>query len=109
MPPELHRDDAVMRIVEGDTLEIMFAGISDAKRIPLAWLVVQVHPMRKNNLQVQIGSSNAEQPLYSFTKKTSIPGQSYIVPIRAEEEPQFRSFFTEVAALCGRSVAAPEA
>jgi hypothetical protein len=109
MPPELNRDDAVMRVVDGDTLEIMFAGISDAKRIPLAWLVVQVHPMRKKGFQVQIGSSSTEQPLYSFTKKPTIPGQSYIVPIMADEEPEFRSFFTELAELCGRSVTAQDA
>ncbi|HEV3264830.1 MAG TPA: hypothetical protein VG014_04860 [Acidimicrobiales bacterium] len=109
MPPELNRDDAIMRVVDGDTLEIMFAGLSDAKRIPLAWLVVQVHPMRKKGFQIQIGSSSAEQPLYSFVKKPTIPGKSYIVPIRADEEPEFRSFFTELAKLCGRSVTAEDA
>ncbi len=98
-----------MRVVDGDSLEIMFAGLSDAKRIPLAWLVVQVHPMRKKGFQIQIGSSSTEQPLYSFVKKPTIPAKSYIVPIRAEEEPEFRSFFTELAELCGRSVAAQEA
>ena len=108
MPPELNRYDAIMRVVDGDTLEIMFAGVDDAKRIPLTWLVVQVHPMRKKGCQVQIGSSNSAQPLYSFTKKPTIPGKSYIVPIRADEEPQFRSFFTELAELCGRSVTAQE-
>lgn len=95
-----------MRVVDGDTLEIMFAGISDAKRIPLNWLVVQAHPARKSSFQVQIGSSNVDQPLYAITKKPTIPGQSYIMPIRGEEEPEIRAFFTEVAQLCGRTVAA---
>lgn len=94
-----------MRVVEGDTLEIMFTGISDAKRIPLNWLVVQAHPSRKNGFQVQIGSSNIEQPLYAITKKSTIPGQSYIMPIRGEEEPEIRAFFTELAQFCGRTVA----
>jgi hypothetical protein len=31
------------------------------------------------------------------------------VPIRAEEDPEFRTFFTELAGLCGRSVTAEEA
>jgi hypothetical protein len=108
MPPELNRDDAIMRIVDGDTLEIMFAGLTDAKRIPLAWLVVQVHPMRKKGLQVQIGSSSTKQPLYSFTKKPTIPGKSYIMPITAQEEPEIRSFFTELAEMCGREVKAQD-
>lgn len=94
-----------MRVVEGDTLEIMFTGISDAKRIPLNWLVVQAHPSRKNNFQVQIGSSNVEQPLYSTAKKPEIKGQSFIMPIRGEEEPEIKAFFTEVANFCGRTVA----
>ena len=94
-----------MRVVDGDTLEIMFAGISDAKRIPLNWLVVQAHPSRKNNFQVQIGSSNIDQPLYAITKKPTIPGKSYIMPIRGEEEPEIRAFFAELAQLCGRTVA----
>jgi hypothetical protein len=108
MPPELNRDDAIMRVVDGDTLEIMFAGITNAERIPLAWLVVQVHPMRKKGFQIQIGSSSTEQPLYSFVKKPSIPGKSFIVPIRAEEEPEFRAFFSQLAELCGRSVTTQE-
>ena len=90
--------------VDGDVLEIMIPRTGNTRRIPLAWLVVQAQPARKSNVQVCIGSANAEQPLYEMTKKTTFRGQTLITLIKVEEEPAYRAFFTEVAQLCGRSV-----
>ncbi len=103
MPPELVRDDIVMR-VDGDVLEIAVPRTENVRRIPLAWLVVQAQPARKNNVQVCIGSENVDQPLYEMKKKTTFRGQSLITFIKADEEPAYRAFFAEVAQLCGRSV-----
>jgi hypothetical protein len=103
MPPELVRDDIVMR-VEGDMLEIAIPRTENVRRIPLAWLVVRAQPARKNNVQVCIGSENVDQPLYEMKKKTAFRGQSLITFIKADEEPAYRAFFAEVAQLCGRSV-----
>lgn len=46
--PEPYTQD----IGAGSGPTIMFAGISDAKRIPLNWVVVRAHPSRKNNFPV---------------------------------------------------------
>jgi len=61
MPPELVRDDIVMR-VDGDMLEIAIPRTENVRRISLAWPVVQAQPARKNNVQVCIGSENVDQP-----------------------------------------------
>jgi hypothetical protein len=94
--------DVIMR-VDGDVLEL-FDIRYPARRIPLAWLVVRAQPERKNTVQVVVGQQNVDQPLYALGKTAGVYN-AYAVSIDAEEEPSYREFFTEVAQLCGRSVA----
>ncbi|HLN18502.1 MAG TPA: hypothetical protein VK277_17300 [Acidimicrobiales bacterium] len=91
--------------VDGDVLEVTVPKTQGARRIPLAWLVVHAQPARKNNVQITIGSENVDQPLYEMAKKFKLRGNTLITYIKAEEEPEYRAFFTEVAQVCGRSVA----
>lgn len=104
MPPEFIRDDLIMR-VDGDVLEILIPRVEGARRIPLVWLKVRAQPARKNNVQVSIGAESVDQPLYAMAKKVKFQGNTLITYIKAEEEPAYRAFFTEVAEICGRSVA----
>jgi hypothetical protein len=103
VPPEWIRDDLIMR-VDGDVLEVSIPRGGTVRRIPLTWLVVRAQPARKNNLQISIGSANVDQPLYAAVKKWKMQGNTLITYIKAEEEPAYQAFFTEVAQFCGRSV-----
>ena len=98
------RDDHILR-VDGDVFEA-FSAQYHARRIPLVWLAVRVEAQRKNRVVVYIGQNNVDQPLYAHGKQTpDVRGDVLGIGIDAEEEPAFRAFFTEVAQLCGRSVA----
>jgi len=104
VPPEFIRDDLIMR-VDGDVLEILIPRTEGARRFPLVWLTVRAQPARKDNVQISIGAENVDQPLYAMGKKFKMQGNTLITYIKAEEEPDYRAFFTEVAQVCGRSVA----
>ena len=104
MGTEFVRDDHMMR-VDGDVLEV-FDVQYHARRIPLAWLAVRAEALRKNKVLIYIGQNNVDQPLYAQGKQVpDVRGDVLGIGIDAEEEPAFRTFFTEVARLCGRSVA----
>jgi len=104
MEPRLERDDHILR-VDGDVLEV-FDVRYHARRIPLKWLVVRVETLRKNRMVIYIGQNNVDQPLYAEGKQTpDVRGDVLGVGIEAEEEPPYRAFFSEVAQLCGRTVA----
>jgi hypothetical protein len=106
--PEWARDDLIMR-VDGDIFEVWTPSY-DSKRIPLAWLLVRAHYFRRqNSFLLYIGKSNHgkandDEPLYAL-KQNPVMKDSLGVGMGAEEEPVYRAFFTEVAQLCGRSVA----
>ena len=55
---------------------------------------------------LDIGVVNVDQPLYALGRLAGVYN-AYAVSIDAEQEPAYREFFTEVAQLCGRSVAQP--
>jgi hypothetical protein len=104
MEPRLERDDHILR-VDGDVLEV-FDVRYHARRIPLKWLVVRVETLRKDRMVIYIGQNNVSQPLYAEGKQTpDVRGDVLSVGIEAEEEPPYRAFFSEVAQLCGRTVA----
>lgn len=99
------RDDHMMR-VDGDVLEV-FDVQYHARRIPLVWLAVRVEPARNGRLVIYIGQNNVDQPLYAPGKQSpAVRGDVLGIGIDAEEEPAYRAFFSEVAQLCGRPVAA---
>jgi len=103
MPPEFSHEGLVLR-VDGDILEIFSRG-AFSRRVPLAWLAVQVQPSIKGRLVVRIASARDDMPLYEVMQKARItPGNAVEVVIRTEEEPLYRQFFTQVAQLCGRPV-----
>jgi hypothetical protein len=108
MGPQFVRDDLIMR-VDGDVFEMW--SLKYHERIPLAWLMVRVHAMRKNTFLIYIGSklkeTDGDQPLYARAQNPVL-GRSIGLSATAEEEPVYREFFAEVAQVCGRSVAAGE-
>ena len=106
MPLELNRDDVLIR-VDGDIVEFIFPGWPEPKRIPLRWLVVAAQPSRRKRVIMQVGSDAADRPLYSVTKRSSMPGATFEWGVFEDDEPVFRDFFTELAASCGRVVDAP--
>jgi hypothetical protein len=104
MPLEFSHEGLVLR-VDGDILEILIRG-AFSHRVPLAWVAVQVQPAIKGRLMVRIVSARFDAPLYEVQQKArSALGMAVEQVIRTEEEPRYRQFFTEVAQLCGRSMA----
>ena len=103
MPLVFVQEGVVLR-VDGDILEIFSRG-AFSRRVPLAWLAVQVQPSIKGRLIVKITSSPDDMPVYEVTRKaTGMRGRSVELVIKTEEEPLYRQFFTQVAQLCGRPV-----
>jgi hypothetical protein len=101
---EFSRDGLVLR-VDGDVLEIFTRG-SFSKRIPLAWLAVQIQPSIRGQLIVRLQSARDDGPLYEVLHKAKISrGDGVEFVIGTEEEPYYRQFFTQVARYCGRPVA----
>lgn len=95
--------------VDGDVLETFIRGASE-HRILLAWLAVQVIPLARDSLALQIGSAPPDMPLYQVLQKArAITGRKATVQVNIsrEEEPLVREFFTQVARLCGRPIMAP--
>jgi hypothetical protein len=90
--------------VDGDVLETFIRGESE-QRVLLAWLAVQVFPLARGYLALQIGSAPPDMPLYEVLPKAKAMtgrGATVQVNISPEEEPVLREFFTQVARLCGR-------
>jgi len=103
MPLEFRYGLVLMR-VDGDILEIFTRG-AFSRRIPLAWLAVQVQPSIKGRLVVKITSAYDDLPLYEMLQKASTTrGRALETVIKTEEEPLYRQFFTQVAQVCGRTV-----
>jgi hypothetical protein len=105
---ELVWDDVIMR-VDGDIFEVFTAQYF--RRTPLRWLIVRAEPLRNNRVQITVGQKNfdqivenADQLLYAWAKLDGAY-EHLTFGIDADDEPAFRSFFAEVAQLCGRSVA----
>ena len=62
--------------VDGDILEIFSRG-AFSRRVPLAWLAVQVQPSIKGRLVVRIASARDDMPLYEVMQKARItPGNA---------------------------------
>jgi len=71
-------------------------------------LAVQVFPLARGYLALQIGSAPPDNPLYEALQKAkAIKGRKATVQvsISPEEEPALRAFFTQMAQLCGRPAA----
>jgi hypothetical protein len=104
VPPEFNYQGFIMR-VDGDVLEIFGMG-AFGHRVPLAWVAVQVLPAYRGYVTVQIGSASHEDvPLYEVLRKPKVGLGSHIErSVRAEDEPMYRQFFTELEPLCGRAV-----
>ena len=108
MPLVYSHDGHIFR-VDGDVLETFIGGASE-HRILLAWLAVQVFPLSRGLLALQIGSAPIGLPLYEVSQKARvITGKRATVQlnISSEEEPLLREFFTQVAQTCGRPVIVP--
>ena len=105
MQLEFRHGDTVVR-VDGDVAEI-FRTQGFSHRYLLAFLTVQVQPAPiKGKLLVRMTSAPTSSPLYEMqAKPRSALGSTIEEVIPAEAEPLYRQFFTQVAQLCGRSVA----
>jgi|SRR5215469_5991368 len=102
--PLVYSHENNMFRVDGDMLETFVQGESE-QRILLAWLAVQVFPIGRGYLAVQIGAAPPHVPLYeALPKAKPITGRrgTLQLNIRPEEEPALRQFFGQVAQLCGR-------
>jgi hypothetical protein len=99
VPPELVRDDVTMK-VDGDALDIFFP--MDTKRYLLSRLAVRLDRQGKQRYQLYIGQSVEPGPLYSWHWDATVMGSIWVIPV--EDEPDYRTFFTELAAFCRRTV-----
>ena len=106
MPLEFSDEDQGLVVrVDGDIVEIFSRG-AWSHRVPLAWLAVIVQPSIRGRLVVKLMSARNPGPLYELQQKAKpILGSGVEFVIRTEEEPRYRQFFTQVAQLCGRTVA----
>ena len=90
-------------LVDGDVLEVFFG--TKTERIPLDKVAVRLERRRKDRVQVTVQVANdSSDPLYAWGWAPTVKG--HIVMIDDADEPAFRQFFTQVAAVCGREVAA---
>jgi hypothetical protein len=103
MALELSHDGVILR-VDGDVLEVFRRG-TFSERVLLAWLTVEVQPSIRGSLLLRIASPHGDQPLYEVLRKAK-PARGAVLDIiiKTEEEPFYRQFFTQVAALCQRPV-----
>jgi len=86
VPLVFGHENIVLR-VDGDVLEIFTRG-AFSKRVPLAWLAVQVQPSIRGHLIVKIASTPDDLPLYEVTQKAQgMRGRTVELVIRTEEEP----------------------
>jgi hypothetical protein len=104
MQLEFRHGDTVVR-VDSDVVEIFGQGCSHRYLLPSLRVEVQPGPT-KGTLVVRSASAPADWPLYEVYAKARYQRGWVEAVIPVEDEPLFRQFFTEVAQLCGRSVAA---
>ena len=93
--------------VDGDVAEV-FRTQGFSHRYLLAFLTVQVRPGPvRDKLAVRMTSAPAGSPLYQVLRARDghAPGAEVEDVIAAGAEPLYRQFFTQVAQLCGRTVA----
>jgi hypothetical protein len=104
MQLEFRHGVTVMRI-DGDVIEI-FGETGCSNRYLLPSLRVEVQPGSiKGTLAVRSTAAPSDWPLYElYAKPRYIRGKLEAV-ISVADEPHYRQFFTQVAQLCGRSVA----
>ena len=85
MPLVFGHENIVLR-VDGDVLEIFTSG-AFSKRVPLAWLAVQVQPSIRGRLIVKITSTPDDLPPYEATQKAQgMRGRTVELVVRTEEE-----------------------
>jgi hypothetical protein len=92
--------------VDGDVIEI-FGTTGFSHRYLLPSLRVEVQPgATQGELVMRSAWSPADWPLYELFAKPRYHNGEVEAFIRVVDEPLYRQFFTQVAQLCGRSVAA---
>ena len=107
MPLEYSYEDRLFR-VDVDVLETFVRGSSE-HRILLAWLAVQIFPVARGQLALRIRSAPQGTPLYEMVPKPKVTTglrAAVQLNISPEGEPVPREFFSHVAKLCGRAMAA---
>jgi hypothetical protein len=95
--------------VDGEVLELFVPRDGSIRRFLLEWLFVRVAPSRKDVLEIAIGSDGVDQAIYALAKSIDRQTNTFVKLIKAGDEPVYRAFFSEVAGLCGRLVAPPNA
>ena len=104
MDLEFRHGSTVIR-VDGDVIEI--SGQSSSHRYLLPFLRVEVQPGSiKGTLVVRSSTATSDWPLYELFAKARYQRGDVEAVIPIADEPLYRQFFTQVAQLCGRSVAA---
>jgi hypothetical protein len=104
MQLEFRHGGTVVR-VDGDVVEI-FGAVGFSHRYLLPSLRVEVQPSTKGTLAVGSASAPADWPLYELYAKARYQRGVVEAFIPIADEPLYRQFFTQLAQLCGRSVAA---
>ena len=105
MPLEFRYENLIVIRVDGDIVEIFTRG-GFSHRFLASWLEVRVQPSIRHSLIVKVTSAQNPSNLYEVQPKARPTlGSTVDVVIKAEEEPLFRQFFTQVGHLCGRPVA----
>jgi hypothetical protein len=94
-----------LRHADGDIVEI-FGTRGSSHRYLLPSLRVEVQPSSKGELVMRSAWAPADWPLYELFAKPRYQRGEVEAFIPVAEEPIYRQFFTQVAQLCGRSVAA---
>ena len=89
-------------IAEDFVVEAYGRGYTESKRLPTAWLGVQLKPKRDGRFEVKFGwAKDGTAPLYG--EGVDVEMGVFFFEIESTDEPAVRAFFADAAARAGRT------
>jgi hypothetical protein len=99
---ELNVESMYIRVEDG-IVEFFSPLILGSLRVPLSWVGVEVRPGRHDSTQLNFGIANPAGPMM-YGQSVSVISDQWGIKVDPADEARCRSFFAEIASLCGREV-----
>jgi hypothetical protein len=89
---------------DNGVVEVFQRGLEYSLRVPIAWLVVQPQPTRKDQLSILVGQGNPPGRVLFGASVAVNPRACRHVRMQVTDGPDVHAFFAKVAVLADRSV-----
>ena len=99
---ELAIGDDLLRVDDG-VLELFRQSFDRSLRVPIAWVGVEIDEGKHGSVVLCVGTANPIGPVL-YGPSVRVLGNYWPLETTVGDEPRYRAFFGQVAALAGRSI-----